>query len=71
MAQSFITYLNFIKENNIQDADPEALKTLNKVMIESLGLNPALLLDKSTSEKIPMEELLSRILDKTIADKKG
>ncbi|MFU2135320.1 hypothetical protein QRO24_00960 [Gallibacterium anatis] len=71
VAQSFITYLNFIKENNIQDADPEALKTLNKVMIESLGLNPALLLDKSTSEKIPMEELLSRILDKTIADKKG
>lgn len=71
VAQSFVTYLNFIKENNIQDADPETLKTLNRVMIESLGLNPALLLDKSTSEKIPMEELLSKILDRTTADKKG
>ncbi|OBW98741.1 hypothetical protein [Gallibacterium anatis] len=71
VAQSFVTYLKFIKENNIQDADPETLKTLNRVMIESLGLNPALLLDKSTSEKIPMEELLSKILDRTIADKKS
>ncbi|MCW9698503.1 MULTISPECIES: hypothetical protein [unclassified Avibacterium] len=71
VAQSFVTYLNFIKENNLQDTDLETLKTLNRVMIESLGLNPALLLDKSTSEKIPMEELLSRILDKTILDKKS
>ncbi|MFZ7308574.1 hypothetical protein ACLSY1_10670, partial [Avibacterium avium] len=68
---SFVTYLNFIKENNLQDKDLETLKTLNRVMIESLGLNPALLLDKSTSEKIPMEELLSRILDKTALDKKS
>ncbi|MFZ7325456.1 hypothetical protein [Avibacterium avium] len=71
VAQSFVTYLNFIKENNLQDKDLETLKTLNRVMIESLGLNPALLLDKSTSEKIPMEELLSRILDKTSLDKKS
>ncbi|MFZ7316055.1 hypothetical protein ACLSZU_10855, partial [Avibacterium avium] len=71
VAQSFVTYLNFIKENNLQDKDLETLKTLNRVMIESLGLNPALLLDKSTSEKIPMEELLSRILDKTALDKKS
>lgn len=77
IAQSYLNYLEFVKENysSFSKGDGnsyfDVINTLHKVSMEGLGLNPALLLDKSTSEKIPMEELLSKILDKTIADKKG
>lgn len=43
---------------------------LHRVAMDSLGLNPALLLEKSTAEKIPMEELLSKVIDKSIASNK-
>ncbi|MFZ7143237.1 hypothetical protein ACLSY0_09355 [Avibacterium avium] len=77
IAQSYLNYLEFIKENysyfSREDNNSylDIINTLHKVSMEGLGLNPALLLDKSTSEKIPMEELLSRILDKTALDKKS
>lgn len=48
------------KDNKHKDLQ----KALFRILMESLGLNPALLLEKSTAEKIPMEELLTRILDK-------
>lgn len=75
VSQSYLNYLVLINtENtyitNIKDRE-QALQILHKIVVESLSLNPALLLDKSTSEKIPMEELLSRILDKTALDKKS
>ncbi|AZI13306.1 MULTISPECIES: hypothetical protein [Avibacterium] len=77
IAQSYLNYLKFIKSTfyTVPTGDTnsyrEVLNTLHKVTMESLALNPALLLDKSTAEKIPMEELLSRILDKTTTTKKG
>ncbi|MFU2137428.1 hypothetical protein [Gallibacterium anatis] len=77
IAQSYLNYLEFVKENysSFSKGDGnsyfDVINTLHKVSMEGLGLNPALLLDKSTSEKIPMEELLSKILDRTIADKKS
>lgn len=48
------------KDNKHKDLQ----KASFRILMESLGLNPALLLEKSTAEKIPMEELLTRILDK-------
>ncbi|MGY6089936.1 hypothetical protein [Avibacterium paragallinarum] len=77
IAQSYLNYLEFINNNyhsiSTGNINPhyEVINTLHKVAMESLALNPALLLDKSTAEKIPMEELLSRILDKTTTTKKG
>lgn len=75
VSQSYLNYLALINTENVYITNTkdreQALQILHKIVVESLGLNPALLLDKSTSEKIPMEELLSRILDKTALDKKS
>ena len=54
-------YQNF---HDRYDINNEIRKTLSQIAIESLRLNPALLLDKSTAEKIPMEELLMQIVSK-------
>ena len=51
--------------------DSKTRKLLSRIAIESMGLNPALLLDKSTAEKIPMEELLTRIMDRASANSDG
>ncbi|MEH8057495.1 hypothetical protein P9074_11185 [Gallibacterium anatis] len=80
VSKSYLNYLDFLDANPMiitndkgEHIDNSQLikEKVSQIAVESLGLNPALLLDKSTSEKIPMEELLSKILDKTIADKKG
>ncbi|WP_455482828.1 hypothetical protein [Haemophilus parahaemolyticus] len=66
VARSLSNYLDYMdkKLNNDENAK-EITKKLFEISLDSLGLNPALLLDKSTAEKIPMEELLSKIIDKT------
>lgn len=66
VARSLSNYLDYMdkKLNNDENAK-EITKKLFEISIDFLGLNPALLLDKSTAEKIPMEELLSKIIDKT------
>ena len=66
VARSLSNYLDYIDEKLDNDENAkEITKKLFEISIDSLGLNPALLLDKSTAEKIPMEELLSKIIDKT------
>lgn len=55
-------YENFRDRNDIDD---EIRKTLSQIAVESLRLNPALLLDKSTAEKIPLEDLLMQIVSKS------
>lgn len=62
VSRSYLNYLEFMKYQYI-DNDTVRL-SLSKIAVESLGLNPALLLDKSTAEKIPMEELLIKLMDK-------
>ncbi|MFZ7200389.1 hypothetical protein ACLSY2_04160 [Avibacterium avium] len=80
VSKSYLNYLDFIdarpmisykSDGKPIDNDQIIKEKVSQIAVESLGLNPALLLDKSTSEKIPMEELLSRILDKTALDKKS
>ncbi|KGQ37205.1 hypothetical protein JP35_09775 [Gallibacterium anatis] len=80
VSKSYLNYLDFLDANPMiitndkgEHIDNSQLikEKVSQIAVESLGLNPALLLDKSTSEKIPMEELLSKILDRTTADKKG
>lgn len=74
VAQSYLNYLSFIKMDSRylrdQEEKKQALQILHRVAMDSLGLNPALLLEKSTAEKIPMEELLSKVIDKSIASNK-
>ena len=66
VARSLSNYLDYIDEKlNNDENSKEITKKLFEISIDSLGLNPALLLDKATAEKIPMEELLSKIIDKT------
>lgn len=66
VARSLSNYLDYMdKKLNNDENSKEITKKLFEISIDSLGLNPALLLDKSTAEKIPMEELLSKIIDKT------
>ena len=66
VARSLSNYLDYIDEKlNNNENSKEITKKLFEISIDSLGLNPALLLDKATAEKIPMEELLSKIIDKT------
>ena len=55
-------YENFYNRDDIND---EIRKTFLQIAVESLRLNPALLLDKSTAEKIPLEELLMQIVSKS------
>lgn len=64
IAKSYVNYLEFINNQNLSNAD-EVKSTLSRIAVEALGLNPALLLEKSTAEKIPMEELLSKLIDKS------
>ena len=80
VSKSYLNYLDFLDANpmiitndkgDLIDNSQLIKEKVSQIAVESLGLNPALLLDKSTSEKIPMEELLSKILDRTTADKKG
>lgn len=77
IAQSYLNYLEFVKNayssfsRGNDNSYSDVINMLHKVSIEGLGLNPALLLEKSTAEKIPMEELLSKIIDKSIAPNKG
>lgn len=77
IAQSYLNYLEFVKNNYYSfskendNSYSDVINMLHKVSIEGLGLNPALLLEKSTAEKIPMEELLYKIIDKSIAPNKG
>ncbi|POY42950.1 hypothetical protein [Avibacterium endocarditidis] len=80
VSKSYLNYLEFLDKNvmisyNNKDGvinNGQIIKEkVSQIAVESLGINPALLLDKSTAEKIPMEELLSRILDKTTTTKKG
>lgn len=56
-----IIYENF---HNMEDVNPKVLNTFEQIAVESLRLNPALLLDKSTAEKIPLEDLLMQIVNK-------
>lgn len=68
------TYLNFLEMLNKEpylDDDGKIRKILSRIAVESMGLNPALLLDKSTAEKIPMEELLTRIMDRASGNSDG
>ncbi|MFZ7224144.1 hypothetical protein [Avibacterium avium] len=80
VSKSYLNYLDFLatrpmisynSNSDLIDNGQIIKEKISQIAVESLGLNPALLLDKSTSEKIPMEELLSRILDKTALDKKS
>lgn len=75
IAQSYLNYLAFIKEDGrfIRDRDEknQALQTLHKVAMDGLGLNPALLLEKGSAEKIPMEELLIKLIDVKNSQNKG
>ena len=56
-----IIYENF---HNRIGVNQKVLNTFEQIAVESLRLNPALLLDKSTAEKIPLEELLMQIVSK-------
>ncbi|ERF77336.1 hypothetical protein [Gallibacterium anatis] len=78
VSKSYLNYLDFLDANPMiitngkgEHIDNSQLikEKVSQIAVESLGLNPALLLDKSTSEKIPMEELLSKILDKSTSEK--
>ncbi|MEH8046076.1 hypothetical protein P9107_09150 [Gallibacterium anatis] len=78
VSKSYLNYLDFLDANpmiitndkgDLIDNSQLIKEKVSQIAVESLGLNPALLLDKSTSEKIPMEELLSKILDKSTSDK--
>lgn len=68
------TYLNFLEMLNKEpylDDDGKVRKILSRIAVESMGLNPALLLDKSTAEKIPMEELFTRMMDRASGNSDG
>lgn len=68
------TYLNFLEMLNKEpylDDDGKVRKILSRIAVESMGLNPALLLDKSTAEKIPMEELFTRMMDRASGNADG
>lgn len=70
VARTYLNFLDMLKKNPRLD-DGTARKILSRIAIESMGLNPALLLDKSTAEKIPMEELLTRIMDRASGNSDG
>lgn len=64
-AKSYINYLEYIKNNlYFFENSQETHNLLLKNTIETLGINPALLLDKTTAEKIPTEELMMKLVDK-------
>ena len=63
VARTYLNFIDMLNKNSRLD-DGTARKILSRIAVESMGLNPALLLDKSTAEKIPMEELLTRIMDR-------
>lgn len=65
VSKSYLNYLDFLDtgEGKFSENNQVIKDTVSKIAAESLGLNPALLLEKSTAEKIPMEELLLKIID--------
>lgn len=65
IAKSLANYIDYVDEKLYDTESREIVKKLFDISVDSLGLNPALLLEKSTAEKIPMEELISKIIDKT------
>ena len=65
IAKSLANYIDYMDEKLYENESREIVKKLFDISVDSLGLNPALLLEKSTAEKIPMEELISKIIDKT------
>ncbi|QPB42306.1 hypothetical protein [Rodentibacter haemolyticus] len=73
VARSYLNFLEFFSRDYHLYEDLDKLKEikfeLTKIAIDSLGLNPALLLEKSSMEKIPMEELLIKITDKINTNK--
>lgn len=70
VARTYLNFLDMLNKNPRLD-DGTARKILSRIAIESMGLNPALLLDKSTAEKIPMEELLTRMMDRASGNSDG
>jgi hypothetical protein len=70
VARTYLNFLDMLSKNPRLD-DGTARRILSRIAIESMGLNPALLLDKSTSEKIPMEELLTRMMDRALGNSDG
>ena len=70
VANTYLNFLNMIDKDRSLD-DSKTRKLLSRIAIESMGLNPALLLDKSTAEKIPMEELLTRMMDRASGNSDG
>lgn len=65
IAKSLVNYIDYVGAALPGHESEEIVKKLFDISVDSLGLNPALLLEKSTAEKIPMEELISKIIDKT------
>ncbi len=65
IAKSLANYIDYVDEKLYDSESREIVKKLFDISVDSLGLNPAILLEKSTAEKIPMEELISKIIDKT------
>lgn len=70
VARTYLNFLDMLNKNPRLD-DGTVQKILSQIAIESMGLNPALLLDKSTAEKIPMEELLTRMMDRASRNSDG
>lgn len=62
IAKSYQNYLDFFK-SNFSDKK-ELQENLSKVLVDSFMLNPALLLEKTTAEQIPSENLLMKVVDK-------
>lgn len=71
VARTYLNFLDMLNKNPYLDDDGKTRKILSRIAIESMGLNPALLLDKSTAEKIPMEELLTRMMDRASGNSDG
>lgn len=67
IAKSYQNYLDFFKSKYSDKQELE--ESLSKVLMESLSLNPTLLLDKSSAEQIPTENLLTKVIDKLPVNK--
>ncbi len=69
IAKSYQNYLEFFKKNFSNQKELE--ESLSKVLVDSFMLNPALLLEKTTAEQIPSENLLMKVVDKLPIKDKG
>lgn len=63
VTKSYVNTMDYFDKHHSNNAE-EVKENLSKVMVESLGLNPALLLEKNTAEQIPAESLTLKIFDK-------